>query len=83
MGGMPKLDADKIDEVALALLWFAMESGRHGTRAWKGIAWEITDRLHEKGWIGDPKSKARSVVVTEEGVRLAREFAIKHFALEG
>jgi hypothetical protein len=26
-------------------------------------------RLHEKGYISDPVSKAKSVVVTEEGLR--------------
>jgi len=76
-----QFDTDKIDEVALALLWFTMFDDGPGTRAWKGLAWEITDRLHEKGWIGNPKSTAKSVTVTEEGERLAEEFARKHFAV--
>jgi Mn-dependent DtxR family transcriptional regulator len=30
------------------------------------------DRLHEKGYISHPRSKARSVVFTEEGLEQAR-----------
>ncbi len=37
------------------------------------------DLLFEKGWITDPKSKAKSVVLTDEGERLARQFLRKHF----
>ncbi len=51
-----------------------------GARAWKGLDWDILDRLHEKGWVRNPKSKAKSVVMTEKGERLAKEYAEKHFA---
>lgn len=37
-------------------------------RAWKGHAWEVLDRLHRKGMIGDPVGKAKSVVLTEAGL---------------
>ena len=37
------------------------------TRAWKGHSWEVMNRLHEKGFISDPKNKAKSVHVTNEG----------------
>ena len=33
----------------------------------------------EKGWISDPKTKAKSVVLSEEGEHLAQEFLQKHF----
>jgi hypothetical protein len=36
--------------------------------------------LHEKGWISDPVSKAKSVVMTTEGEELARSFLLKHFS---
>jgi len=39
------------------------------------------DRLHEKGYISDPKSKAKSVVMTEEGAKRATELFEKHFML--
>jgi Mn-dependent DtxR family transcriptional regulator len=40
---------------------------------------DLLDLLHEKGWIVDPRSKAKSVVLTEEGERLAAEFLRKYF----
>jgi hypothetical protein len=52
-----------------------------GARAWKGMPWEATDRLYERGLIGDPKSKAKSVVLTEEGRRAAEEAFRRLFAL--
>ena len=51
-------DTDKVDEAALALLYLNVFEDRWGARAWKGMPWEAMDRLHEKGLIGDPKSKA-------------------------
>ena len=59
-----ELDTDKIDQAVLALL----SLGRHeGYRVWKGFDWEVMNRLHAKGYITDPVSKARSVLLTEEG----------------
>ncbi|GGA79731.1 hypothetical protein GCM10011491_03720 [Brucella endophytica] len=37
-------------------------------RAWKGFDWNALNRLQEKGFIGNPVSKAKSVWLTEEGV---------------
>jgi len=37
------------------------------------------DRLHEKGSISDPKSKTKSVAVSEEGMRWPEELFKKHF----
>jgi Domain of unknown function (DUF6429) len=39
--------------------------------------------MFEKGWISDPKKKARSVWLTGEGARLSEELFQKHFALRG
>jgi hypothetical protein len=41
------------------------------------------DRLHEKGHISDPKSKAKSVAMTAEGARGTRELFEKHFMSGG
>jgi len=41
----------------------------------------VLDRLHEKGFIRDPKSKARSVVLTEEGLAKSESLFEKHFGL--
>lgn len=74
-------DRDKLDEAVLALLYLNIwEEGDWGARAWKGMPWEATDRLFEKGLIGDPKSKAKSVVLTEEGQRAAEEAFQRLFA---
>jgi hypothetical protein len=49
---------DKVDDFALAILYF----GRHEEyRTWKGLDWEIMNRLHAKGYISDPVGKAKSV----------------------
>jgi predicted transcriptional regulator len=37
------------------------------------MLWETTDRLYEKGLIGTPKSKAKTVVLTAEGRRAAEQ----------
>ena len=52
------LDTDKIDDAAIALLSLTLHDDN---RVWKGIDWEITDRLYEKGLIHDPVGKAKSV----------------------
>jgi hypothetical protein len=56
---------EKIDRAVLALLLL----GRHDEyRVWKGFDWDAMDRLHEKGFISDPKGKAKSVLLTDEGL---------------
>ncbi len=56
-----------------------MFKDKWGTRAWKGFDWETLNRLHAKGLISNPKSKAKSVTVTEEGERKAWELFRKFF----
>ena len=60
-------DEDKVDEAVLALLYLTMWDDRPATRAWKGHDWAAMDRLHRRGYIADPRGKAKSVVITEEG----------------
>ncbi|MHB8845349.1 MAG: DUF6429 family protein [Nitrospirota bacterium] len=72
-------DKDKVDEMTLALLYLVTEKSKHGCRAWKGFDWATMDRLHEKGLIGDPKSMAKSVILTPEGERRSEELFRKHF----
>lgn len=76
-----RFDEDKVDDTTLALLWLVMEKDKYGVRAWKGFDWDTMNRLHEKGFISDPKSKAKSVVVTEEGEKRAQELCEKTFGL--
>jgi len=42
-------------------------------RAWKGYSFEVLDRLYEKGYIFNPRGKAKSVVLTEKGLVKAHE----------
>lgn len=63
----PDCDPDKLAEAAIGLMYLVLHRDGHLTRAWKGLDWDVLDLLHEKGWISDPKGKARSVVVTDEG----------------
>ena len=71
-----EIDTDKVDEAVLALMWLTLHDN---ARAWKGFDWEALDRLHRKGLIGDPVSKAKSVVLTEEGRRQAEALFSKLF----
>jgi Domain of unknown function (DUF6429) len=70
---------DKVDEVVLALLSLNFWTDGDIIRAWKGFDWEALDRLHQKGYISDPRSKAKSVVMTEKGERRALELFEKLF----
>ena len=74
---------DKGDEMVLALLSLTMFSDEDDYRAWKGQDWDALHRLYQKGYIWDPKNKAKSVVVTEQGAQRARELFEKHFGLSG
>ena len=72
-------DAKKVDDAVLALLHLT-SFGRSGvTCAWKSHDWDAMDRLHERGYISDPKSKAKSVVLTENGAKKAEELFARLF----
>ena len=74
-------DRDKVDEMALALLYLTTSRDKYGAKAWKGLDWGTLDRLYEKGLIGDPRSKAPTLVLTEEGEKLSKELFFKHFGV--
>lgn len=74
-------DERKVQDVVLALMHLNAHKDRYGWRAWKSFPWEATDGLHERGLISDPKSKAKSVALTNEGVRLAEELFEEHFGI--
>jgi hypothetical protein len=70
-------DPDKIDEAVLALLYLTLHDG---ARAWKSFDWDAMNRLHERGYVLDPVGKAKSVVLTDEGLREAERLFQKLFA---
>lgn len=74
-----EIDKDKIDETVLALLYLTTFEDEYSVRAWKGQDWDSLDRLHEKGMISNPKSKSKSVVLSEEGAKLSEELFRKMF----
>ncbi|MGE3999094.1 MAG: DUF6429 family protein [Planctomycetaceae bacterium] len=80
---MSDYDNDKIDDAVLALLSLTVhDESEYGARAWKGHDWDVLNRLHEKGYISDPVSKSKSVVMTPEGLARSRDLFDKLFALD-
>ncbi len=71
-----EIDTDKIDEAVLALLYLTLHGG---FRAWKGHDWDAMDRLHRKGMIENPVGKAKSVVLTDEGLKESERLFRKLF----
>lgn len=69
------LDIEKIDEAVLALLYLTL----HDDRVWKSFDWNAMSRLHEKGFISNPGRKAKSVRLTEEGLRESERLFKKLF----
>ena len=62
-----------VDRDKLAILSLSMHGEDGVPRVWKALDWEIMDLLFANGWISDPKSKAQSVDLTEDGKRQAQE----------
>ena len=64
------LDEDRINDAVLALLYLGLHDE---CRAWKGFDRAAMDRLHQRDLISRPRSKAKSVVFSDEGLKLAEE----------
>ena len=77
-----EFDEEKLAEIGLALLCLTATKDDIGARAWKGMDWDVLGLLHKRGWIENPVGKAKSVVVTEEGLKKADEFQEKFFSSE-
>jgi hypothetical protein len=69
-------DPEKIDDAVLALLLLGLHEQR---RAWKGHDWDALDRLHKKGYISNPASRAKSIVFSDDGLREAERLFAKLF----
>ena len=79
----PTIDTDRIDDAVLALLFLGIchrDRDTGAVRAWKSFDWTAMNRLHEKGLIDDPVSKAKSVWLTDEGLKRAEALFHKLFA---
>ncbi len=73
----------KVDEMTLALMFLTSFSESGATRSWKGYNWDAMNRLHAAGLIHDPVSKAKSVMLTDEGAKRSRELFKEYFARSG
>ena len=72
-----EIDTERVDAAVLALLLLGLHDG---CRVWKSFDWDALDRLHRKGFISDPISKAKSVVLTATGQREAERLFQEMFA---
>jgi len=72
-----EIDTDKIDEAVLALLYLTLHDDM---RAWKSFDWDAMNRLHEKGFISDPIGKAKSVLLSERGLKESERLFNRLFA---
>jgi hypothetical protein len=80
-----EFDNDKIDDDVLALLYLTAfkEKKDWPWRTWKGHDWEAMNRLCEKGYISDPKNKAKSVTLSDEGYVKAKQLFEAKYAKKG
>jgi len=72
-----EFDNDKLDAAALAILSLTLHDGR---RVWKQVDWAVTDRLYDKGMIENPAGRAKSLVLTDEGLAKAEAVLAEIFA---
>lgn len=72
-------DHDKVDDAVLALLYLTRCDRGVGAASWKGHDWDALNRLFDKGYIGDPVNKNKSVWLTDEGQARSKELFYKLF----
>ena len=86
MNDSKEIDYNKLDKTVLALLWhgcFKFKKTDPHPCAYKSYDWDIMNRLHEQGYISDPQSKAKSVLLTEKGEEASRQLFEELFKTEG
>lgn len=73
-------DKQKVEDAVLALLQLTATDGHEGCMvAWKNHSWDVTDSLHEQGYLGDPKAKRKSLTLTPEGAERSRRLFAELF----
>jgi Domain of unknown function (DUF6429) len=70
-------DRERAAELVLALMQLTVHDG---CRTWKSYDWDVMNDLCERGYISDPRSKAKSVVLTETGMQQSQEMFTKYLA---
>ncbi|MBN3834339.1 DUF6429 family protein [Burkholderia sp. Ac-20344] len=71
-----QIDLRAVDDTVLALLYLTLHDGN---RAWKSFDWDVLNRLHERGLIADPVNRAKSVVLTDDGLRESKRLFMRQF----
>ncbi len=66
---------ERASDLVLALMQLTIHEG---VRTWKSCDWELMNDLFERGYISDPRSKAKSVVLTEAGMDRSRDMFEKY-----
>ena len=66
---------ERAGDLVLALMQLTLHEER---RAWKSFDWDVMNDLFECGFITDPRRKAKSVLLTDEGVARSREMYVKY-----
>ena len=74
------IDEEKLEQTVLALLYLNTIDDKFGKRAWKGFPWSVMDQLHTKGYISNPATKNKSVVLSDEGAQLSKDLFERLFA---
>jgi hypothetical protein len=77
-----QVDGEKLQQAVLALLHLNTFEQKSGKRAWKALPWSVMDQLHDKDYISDPATKAKSVWLSDEEARLSEELFEKLFAVK-
>ena len=67
------VDAEKLEQAVLAPLHLNRIDEKSGKRAWKALPGSMMDQLHQKGYISDPATKAKSAWLSDEGARLSEK----------
>jgi hypothetical protein len=73
------INEERVDEISLALLYLTTFKDKSGFRTWKSYSWDVLDRLHKRGYLENPQSKAKSVLLTDEGVKRSKALSEKYF----
>jgi hypothetical protein len=68
-GATMSYDPERAADLVLALMQLTLHEG---ARAWKSYDWDVMNDLFERGFISNPRSKAKSVVLSDEGMARSR-----------
>jgi len=77
------IDIEKASEIGIAVLAMTQHADQTGgVRVWKGIDWELLDVMHQRGWIGNPAGKTKSVRITESSLSVAQAAQAQYLKAE-